>query len=64
MATECNSDACQQGRKPCPTKQACELQIDFAEPEPTSFGFIKWALVAFTAVAAVSFIASCTAGYH
>lgn len=64
MATECTSNACDQGRKPCPTKQACELQIDFAEPEPMSFSFIKWAIVGFTAVAAVSFIAGCVAGYN
>lgn len=51
----CNHN-CNQGRN-CPTPQACELPIQYAEPEPMSFGFIKWVLVGFTAIAAASFIA-------
>lgn len=53
MTTECNHN-CQ---RKCPCPEACELPVQFAEPEPTSFSFIKWALVVFTAVAAVSFLA-------
>lgn len=63
MATECQSN-CHQGRKPCPCPEACELPIQFAGTEPMSFGFIKWVLVCFTAIAAVSFIASLSAGFN
>lgn len=60
----CTSDRCQQGRAKCPCPEACELPIQYAEPEPMSFGFIKWVLVCFTAIAAVSFIASLSAGFN
>ena len=64
MATECQSDACCQGRKPCPCPEACELHVDYAgkEPMPTSFKFVLGLLVLFTAVGALSFIASLVAG--
>lgn len=64
----CTSNACNQGRKPCPTPQACELPVQFAGPEPedrntgTVGAFVLWSIVFMTAVAAVSFIAGCVAG--
>lgn len=32
----CKSDACQEGRKPCPTPQACELPVSFVGDEPAA----------------------------
>ena len=59
----CTSNACQQGRKKCPTPEACELPIQYAEdePMPASFAFVLW-VVGCIAVAAISFIAGLTAG--
>lgn len=60
--TGCTSDRCQQGKKPCPCPEACELPVEYAEDEPLSFRLIWWATLFFVVVAAVSFIAGLAAG--
>jgi len=47
MPTHCTSGQCKQGRKPCPTPQACENPNVFPRHEP-------WAIVAIKAVAFVA----------
>ena len=41
----------------CPTPEACEMPVQYAEEEPIGFKVVWWVAVTFTAVAAVSFIA-------
>lgn len=59
----CTHD-CQQGKK-CPTPEACELPIQYAddEPMPASFAFVLWVVGCIVVVVAISFIAGLTAGY-
>lgn len=66
MATECTSNACDQGRKPCPTPQACELPVQYAddEPMPTSFALVLWVCVCIVILALISFLAGLSAGYN
>lgn len=55
----CNSDACRQGKAKCPTPEACELPVQFAddEPMPASFAFVLWAIGCIVVVALASFVA-------
>lgn len=50
----CNHN-CNQGRN-CPTPQACELPIQYADDEPAAFAVIKWVMVCICAVAGASFL--------
>lgn len=52
----CNHN-CNQGRN-CPTPQACELPIQFAdeEPTPTAFALVLWICCCIAVLALVSFI--------
>lgn len=66
--TACTHDRCQQGRKPCPTAQACQvaepaLQYARAEEQRDSVEHIgKWAIRAIFALTLVGIVAI-SAGY-
>ena len=48
----CNADQCSQGRKPCPTPQACEVAQDLADKPATTLEIVGYIGLLAAAVAA------------
>jgi len=64
----CTSNACDQGRKPCPTPQACELPVSFAGDEPTATeaaaarGLLRVGAISILAIVVMAFFAGLVVG--